>query len=158
MPTSSPSVRAQVGQSLADRLATIKTVAGWPREVVNVWYNDLPLGLELMDHDLPAIFVLDDGAPYQHKQQVVDVSRNFRLQFVMPKGTTDEVMDELIRDAVKAIFADSPTADVLSEFRMHPRIYQVTLSGDDVDHHVIEANRIASLRLIVHYRTKPTDL
>jgi hypothetical protein len=152
------SIRNAVGQALADRLKTITTAVGWPREIKNVWYDDIPLGLELMEHHCPALFVLDDGGSFRHQQQVVDVARNFRIQIVMPKETVDSEMDLLIRLIVKAIFANSPTAEVTGEFRVHPIVYQITLQGDDVDHHVIEANRIASIRFIVHYRTKPYDL
>lgn len=158
MPTTSPSIRAQVGHALADRLRTVTAANGYDADIKQVYYDSIPLGLELTPEQLPAIFVLDEGSSVEHDKGVLDVARAYRLQLVHSQ-VPDDTMDELLRAVAKAIWANSPTAERVDGWRdMHQRIYQVTLDGDATDVHAIDENRIATMRLIVQYRTKPFDL
>jgi hypothetical protein len=153
-----PSLQADIAQALATRLASITEANGYDCDVKNVWADDMPLGLEMQPHDLPAIFVIDEGAQLSQDHGTLDVQRTFRLQLVHSR-VPDSVMAEVVRAVAKAVFANSPTAQVQTEFRsIHPRVYQVRLIDAETDLNLLEANRIASLRLVVHYRTKPFDL
>lgn len=152
------SVASQIGQALKARLETITALAGYPVPLKKVFFDKIPMGLELSDAQLPVAFLLDDGASYSHQHSRLDVARAFRIQLVNVESASDETMSEMIREVAKAVYANSPTATVEGAFRFHERVVWVELSDDESDLHMIEANRIAALRLIVHYRTRPYDL
>lgn len=153
------SKRAAIGIAVRDRLKTVTMANGYPVDVRAVYYDDIPMGLELTPEQLPAVFLLDDGAVYGHQHGEVAVAVNYRLQVVDGDKSTDEAMHTIIRCLAKALYADSPAAAVVDRFRaLHPGVYQLDLAADETDLHLIEANRIAALRVIVHYRTKPYDL
>lgn len=152
------SIRSQVGLALQTRLQTITTANGYDVGIRNVYYDTIPMGLELAPEDMPAIFLLDDGATYEHEHKVVNVSRAFRMQIWDAGGVSDDVMNSYIRAIGKAIYADSPTAQVTDMFRIDPSVYWVQMDSDETDLFMIEANRIATTRYIVHYRTRPYDL
>jgi hypothetical protein len=157
MPTSSPSIRAQIGVALADRLATIQTANGYDHTIKSIFQDKIPQGIDLEEKDLPAILILDEGGIPTHKQQDIEYARSYRLQIV-DSEVPDTKLAELMRAVNKAIFANHPTANITSEFRFHPRVYQVELGVDETDLFMIEANRIATFQIVVHYRTKPYDL
>lgn len=152
------SIRSAVGLALKARVETITTANGYPVGFARVFYDKIPLGLELTPEDMPALFVLDDGAAHQHLHGVIEVARAFRFQIIDKEESSDERMNLLIRLVAKAIWANSPSAQVQDAFRFHERVYQVESESDETDLHMIEGNRIASARIIVHYRTRPYDL
>lgn len=152
------SVASEIGLALKARLETITAINGYAVPLKTVYYDKIPIGLELGDGQLPVAFVLDDGAVYDHQHQQLTVQRTFRIQLVNVESATDATMLAMIREVAKAIYANSATAEVQGAFRFHERIVWVELLDDDGDLHMIEANRIAALRMIVHYRTRPYDL
>jgi len=152
------SIRSDVGIALKTRLETIKTANGYPVGFAHVFYDEIPLSLELSPEDLPAVFLLDEGGAYAHEHQVLNVTRSWRLQLIHGEEATDEQMNELIRMISKAIFANHPTANVQDAFRFHERVYQVSLETDETDLRMIEGNRIATVNLLTYYRTRPQDL
>jgi hypothetical protein len=152
------SVRSAVGIALRDRLKKITTANGYTSNIKKVFYDKIPLGLELESSDMPALFLLDDGATSQHLHGVIEIARAFRIQIVDDEESSDEVMNEHIRNVGKVVWADSPTAETQDQYRFHERVYQVEMDGDETDLHMIEGNRIASVQMIVHYRTRPYDL
>lgn len=151
-------VATAIGLALKARIETVTTGNGYVRGFARVFFDKIPMGLELGPDDLPACFILDDGATIQHQHQFLEIQRSYRLQIVDKDEASDEDMAELIRAVAKGIYANSPTAQVQDQFRFTDRVVWVELSGDDTDLHMIDANRIAALRLIVHYRTRPYDL
>lgn len=159
MPTSSPSVRAQICQGVADRLETVKTSNGYTTNIRRILYDDVELGMDLKVQHMPAIIVLDEGVSWNHQLSSLDGQQSLRLQLVLAEGSKDEDIHEMIRDVAKALFANSPTSERVDGFRtIHPKIKWIQLTDDITDLHMIRANRIATLRLLVHYRTKPWDL
>lgn len=153
------SVRSAIGQAVKARIQTISAVNGWGLPVKGVYYDKIPMGLELGPEDLPAIFVLDAGADITHEHHLVQVELAFRLQLVDIDEATDDRINEMIRQIAKAFYADSPTAERTDAFRsLHPKVWQLTMVRDETDLHMIDANRIATMTLIVHYRTSPYDL
>lgn len=153
------SKRSAIGQALRTRLKTILTTGGWPLSVKEVYYDKIPMGLELAPEELPAFFLLDDGAVYTHEHQAMVIAHKYRLQIVDTDEQPDDRMNELIRLAAKAIYADSPTAERTDAFRaLHPAVFDFWLDEDETDLHMIDGNRIATLRMIVHYRSRPYDL
>lgn len=159
MPTASPSILAQVGQSIVDRVATVKTVNGYPRTIRKVFYDQMPMGLELQPHEMPAILVIDEGARTNHDKLRLDIEQTFRLQLILERDEADEKIYEMIRSVIKAIYANSPNAERIDGFRaLHEKIVEIKLLDYQTDLHMIESNRIATLRFSVHYRTKLFDL
>ncbi len=152
------SIRNEVGQALTDRLKTIKTANGYPFDVKQVYYDTIPMGLELTPEDMPALFLMDDGATIEHLHQSLEIARAFRVQIVHTAEASDDTMNTLIRLIAKAVWANHPTAQVQDAFRFHERVYWVQMDSDETDLHMIESNRIATARMIVHYRTRPYDL
>lgn len=151
-------LRTDIKQAFYDRLAAVTTANGWPIQIASIFADKIPLGLELTPEDLPAVFILDDGATFSHLHGVVDVALALRVQIVETEEQPDSRMDALLRTVAKAIWANSPSAEVMDGFRFHSRVYQVEMDSDETDLHMIDGNRIATTRMIVHYRTRPYDL
>lgn len=154
------SVSADVLAAVATRLQTIVVVPnGYPDPFKAVYFDKIPMGLELTPEQLPTAFLLQDGAPYQHQHSVMNVSRNIRVQVVHKDEATDTEMSILLNNVARAIYANSPTIEREGEFRsIHPKITWIELDSDDTDLHMIDGNRIAGLRLIVHYRCRPYEI
>lgn len=153
-----PSLRSEIFTAFATRLQSITAANGYPIPIKRVFFDKIPLGLELTPEDLPALFALDDGATMEHQHQIVDVALALRVQIVDAEEQSDDRMNELLREVAKALWANSPTAQVQDQFRIHSRVYQMEMDSDETDLHMIDGNRIATTRLIVHYRTRPYDL
>lgn len=151
------STRTQILYALTDRLKAITTANGWPQWVKSVFVDEIPMGLDLAPHQLPAIIVLDDQDIFTHQHQALEASWKIELQLVLTK-VKDSVVHELMRSVAKAIFAGGPNVEANGGFRFHPAVTWVQLSAAHSDLHMIEANRLASLEIIVHYRVKPWDL
>jgi len=150
------SKRHEIQAALVTRLQSITTANGYPVEIAKVVCDAIPMGLDLQAHDLPAIFVLDEGAENQHEMQVLDVAWGFRLQLI-ETSADDERVSLIIRSVLKALYADSSSAQRTDAFRFHPSVTWVELLDVDSDLHMIEANRMAAITLIVHYRTTAWD-
>jgi hypothetical protein len=151
-------LRTSVGEALKTRLETITTANGYDLTVKKVWFDDIPLGLGLSPEDLPALLLLDDGASFTHEHQLVNVQLAIRVQIVESEEAPDNRLNAIIRAIGKAVWANSAVAEVQDQFRFHPKVYQVAMESDETDLHVIDGNRIATTRMIVHYRTRPYDL
>lgn len=153
------SLRSAIGLAIKGRLESITEANGYPIGVKKVFYDRIPLGLELAPEEMPALFLLDDGAAMNHEHGLVNVVRAWRVQIVDGETADDDRMNELIRLVAKALWANSPSAQVQDQFRsMHPAVYQMAMTEDETDLHMIEGNRIASAQFLVHYRTRPYDL
>lgn len=153
----SVSKRAQIMEALGERLAKVTAANGYPQTIKKVYVDEIPLGLKLEPQQLPAIFVLDDQDLNRHEQQALDLAWKIELQLVLPR-VKDSVVHEHVRSIVKAIYADSPTAEGTMGMRFHPAVTWVELLTISSDLNMIEANRLASIEILVHYRGKPWDL
>lgn len=152
------SIREDVGNALKVRLESITSGNGYPISVRAVYYDKIPMGLELGPEDMPALFLLDDGATIEHLHQALEISRAFRVQIVDQEAATDGDLNTMIRLIAKAVWANHPNAAIQDAYRFHERVYWVQMDSDETDLHMIEGNRIATVRMIVHYRTRPYDL
>lgn len=153
------STRGNISTAIAVRLATITEANGYDIGFKQIFYDKIPMGLQLGKFDLPAIFMIDEGAPYEHEMGCVDVLWALRLQLWFKKDEPDSVLHDGIRAVSKCLFANSPTAQRLDAWReLNPKIHWIELVGDEGDLNMIDANRVATLNLIVHYRTNPLDL
>ncbi len=152
------SKRAAIQDALVGRLESITAANGYDVTVQQVYADKIPMGLELEDFNMPAVFVLDEGAAYEHDFKMMKVARSFRLQLVMREDATDSDVGDVLRAIAKSIWANHATAEVMDAFRFHELVYWVEMTEDETDLHMIESNRIATAKMIVHYRTKPYDL
>jgi len=159
MPTSSPSIVAQVVQAIVDRIDQVKTANGYPRDIKRIFYDKLPMGLELQPHEMAAVLVIDEGARLKHDKLRLDIDQTLRLQLILERDEKDEAIYELFRSIIKTLFANSPGAERIDGFRgIHPSITQLVFLDYQTDLHMIDSNRIATMRLSVQYRTKLFDL
>lgn len=153
------SLRSDIGLAIKARLATITAANGYATDLKAVYYDEIPMGMELSSEQLPALFLLDDGQNHNHLHGVIEVQWSLRMQIFTGENESDEYLNKIIRAVAKALWANSPTAEVNDQFRsIHPSIYQLTSVGDETDLHMIDSNRVATIRAIVHYRTKPYNL
>jgi hypothetical protein len=150
------SLRSDIGKAVKARLETVKSSNGYPIDLKAVYYDDIPMGMELAPEQLPAVLLLDDGQNHKHLHGAIEVQWSLRIQIFDVETSTDERMNLILRNIAKGLWANSPTATVMDQFRsIHPSIYQLESLGDETDLHMIEGNRVATARVIVHYRTKP---
>ena len=151
------STRTQILYALTDRIKTITAAAGYPQTIKSVFVDEIPLGMDLAPHQMPAVIVMDDTDLFAHQHQVLECAWTIELQLILEK-CKDSVVHELIRSVAKAIFAGGPTEESNGGFRFHPAVSWVQLSAVHSDLNMIKANRLASMEIIVHYRAKPYDL
>lgn len=149
------SLRSQIKNNLATRLRSITSANGYTTNLVSVYANDIPLGLSLEEHELPAILMIPGNDILTAKaQNRVYCEWTFYLQLIH-RDVNDDTMLTYIEEVAKCIYANSPTADRGDEFRrIHPAIYQLELVEIEPDLNMIEANRFAIIELKVLYTTK----
>lgn len=154
----SVSIKGQISDAFAARLATITTANGYGTNVKKVYSDKIPMGIQLTKHAVPAIFVLDGPDQLDMQFGCMVGNWDFRLQ-LWHNEVGDIVMIEFCRDVLKAIFADSPTAQRVDAFRaLHTSITEVIPLSISPDLNMIDANRVTEISFIVRYRTKLFDL
>ena len=152
------STRSEILQALAARLRTITVANGYPFNVQQVYADEIPLGMDLADHEVPAILLLDKECGTEHQFTDLNCEWTFELQLIAGQ-VSDSVMLDFTRQVAKALYADNPTAETNNGLRtLHPRVYDMQLLGAFGDLNTIEGNRFAILELVVFFRTKPWDL
>jgi hypothetical protein len=152
------SVHGDIQNALAARLATITAANGYATNVLNVYHDEIPMGLDLNDYQLPAIFLLSNLTQLTTQFPKVIGRWQVNLQLWHTK-VADSVMYDFVRDVYKAIYADSPTAQVNGSFRaLHPKVVEVRPLSLATDLQMIEANRVFVLSFEVHYRTELFDM
>lgn len=151
-------VRSEILNALKTRLESITQTAGYDVTIKTVYHDKIPVGLELAPEDLPVLFLLDDGSTPEHEHEVVKIALNIRIQIVDVEEASDARIHDLHRAIGKAVWANHPVLQTNSNFRFHPKVVQIEMGVDETDLNMIEGNRIATSRMIVHYRTKPYDL
>jgi hypothetical protein len=145
-------------QGFADRLGTIKAVNGYATNIETVFYDEIPMGLQIQDDFLPAIILIDSIDTMRMEQGCAIGTWEFELQ-LWETRVVDTKMHNFTRDVVKAVYANSPSATTTSEFRtIHPSIRQVKLVSVTPDLNMIEANRVYCLTFQVEYQTKIFNL
>jgi hypothetical protein len=149
------SLRSEIKNNLATRLNTIKSANGYTTNLANVFSNDIPMGLSLEPHELPAILLIPGNDIIDPKgQNRIYCDWTFYLQLIHG-DVTDDVMMTFISEVSKAIFANSASADRQDEYRtIHESIYKLDITEIEHDLNMIEANRFAIIELKVKYITK----
>lgn len=151
-------LKAQILQNFADRLRTITAANGYGTNVVKVFADEIPMGLDLEEFNLPAILCIDGQDKQTLIHQCVEGLWNIELQLIH-KDLPDSVMNEFVKDVFKCVWANSATAERNDGFRsIHPNIYEITPLSISPDLNMIEANRIYGVSLQIHYRTRLYNL
>lgn len=150
--------RGDIGNNLAQRLATLTAANGYATDVKKVYYDKIPMGLALNDYELPAIFLLSKHDKTVTQQDNLVGAWEFVLQ-IWNNQVSDTDMLQFEGDIFRAIYANSPTAAVSGAFRaIHPAIVEIIPLSISSDLQMIEANRISVISFQVHYRTKLYNL
>lgn len=153
------STKGDILQAIKTRLQTITQANGYSTDVVQVYADKIPMGIQLQAHEVPCIFVLDGPDDYTGKHDCMNVDWNVRMQLWHAGDLPDSTMIEFARNVLKAIYANHPSANVIDAFRaLHPKVYEVVPLQNSPDLNMIEANRVTELSFIFRYRTSVNDL
>lgn len=151
-------LRSQLLAAIAGRLAKITVANGYETNLVNVYYDEIPMGIDLATHEVPAIFMIDRADMPEMKFNKLQGQWEIKLQ-LWHNPNPDSVMLQFVREVYKAIYADSPNAQTNGAFRsIHERIVEVVPTSIISDLNMIEANRVYEVSFIVRYRTELFDL
>jgi hypothetical protein len=149
------SIRGEIITAIAQRLAKVKPSNGYTCDVKKVYYDKIPLGLQLTKDKVPAIFLLDRINPLALEHKVVKGDWEFDLQIWDNVDTGDIAMANLVSEVFKVLFADSPNAQREDAFRsLHPNIVELVPTSIASDLQMIDANRVQEISFTVKYRTK----
>jgi len=152
-------LKTQIQQGLVDRLKTIQNVNGYDLTVEKVYFDQIPMGMDLADFELPAILCIAGQDKPEQSHGCMRGNWSFELQLIHG-DQPDSVMDDFVRAVLKAVYANSPTAQVNTAFRgpppngIHASVYDVNLKDLWTDLNMIEANRMYGVVLGIRYETK----
>jgi len=152
------SLKGEILAAFAARLGTVTAANGYGTNVKLVVYDDVPMGLDLQDHELPAVLILDrDDVPVMEHHKL---KGEWQLKCQLWSArVTDSVMLDFVRDVFKAIFANHPTTQTNGAFRaIHSRIVEIVPASIAGDLNMIESNRVYEVSFLVRYRTELFDL
>jgi hypothetical protein len=151
-------IRTEILSNLAARLATVTAANGYTTDVKKVYFDKIPMGLELNDYEMPAIYLLDQVDQLNTQLAIVEGQWNLQLQ-LWNSEASDTDMLQFIGDVFKSIYANSPVAQTNGAFRsIHANIVEIKPLSISGDLHMIEANRVSILIFELRYRTKLFDL
>jgi len=146
-------------ENMASRLATVTASNGYSTDVKKVYYDQIPMGIDLPKYDLPTIFQLNRVESNSMQQKCYNGMWEFDLQLWEHGSVGDIEMAEFVRSVYKALYANSPTAQREDQFRsIHSTITELVPLPISADLNMIEANRITVVTFRVHYRTKLYNL
>jgi hypothetical protein len=165
------STRSQIKQAIDAKLREIKTASGYQTDVSKVYSDEsdgddkIPMGLQLDDHNLPAILSLagDDTPGRENPGRGLTHGcyyGNWELELQLwHREVTDEVMHTFVRDVYKALYAGAPAAQRNNAFKaLHPKIYDVRPLSIEHDLNMIEANRCFTCFFLVQYTAELWNL
>jgi hypothetical protein len=152
------SLKAQISNAVAAKLAEITTANGYGTNVQAIYYDKIPMGMQLEPHELPAILMLAGDDNPKMKNQCWFGSWEIYLQLI--NGDVDDsAMDQFVRDVFKNIYAGDATSQRNTAFKsLHPSIYNIEPISIEPDLNMIDANRCYVVGLLIQYTTKLYDL
>jgi len=151
--------KEQIQQSLVDRLKTITAVNGYDTNVAQVYADEIPMGLDLEEYNLPAVLVIAGKDKIKHQLGCLKGNWFMELQLIHKSTVGDSEMLRFVRDVNKAVYANSPTLkrhDAWREFNGKPTAFWIVEL--DTDLNMIDANRFAGVTYMIEYHADPTDL
>lgn len=157
------SKKEEIQIGLIARLEKLTSANGYDTDVQNVFVEEIPMGLDLDEHQVPAILVVSGVDTLERSHQWVKGSWEFEFQ-LWHNEVTDAIMQRFVRDVAKVIFADSPTAVRNEAWRgaqpigIHESVYNVWQQEIIPDLNMLEANRCYICDYLIQYQTRPHDL
>jgi hypothetical protein len=151
-------VKADILAALAARLQTITAANGYSTPVTNVYWDKIPMGIELNDYQLPAIFIIDKTDSPEMEHRVIKGNWEVGLQLWQTGDKSDLDMLELVRNVYKSLYANSATAQVNDAFRLTSQVVELIPVSMDTDLNMIEANRVYDISFSIRYRTNLFNL
>lgn len=144
---------SDIQTGLATRILTVKTVNGYTTNINNVFYDKIPMALELEEYELPAVLLLLSNLTIERKIGCNENTANFEIQLILPGEAGDSEVIQFASDVYKAIYSDSPMVVNINGIRtIHPAIFDVKSDNIEFDVNMIEANRFAMITLQVMFR------
>jgi hypothetical protein len=144
---------SDIQANLASRITSVTTANGYTTNVKQVFFDKVPMGLHLEDHELPAVLLLLNNLGIERKVGCNEYTANFEVQLILPADDNDDKVIQFASDIFKAIYSDSPTAININGIRtIHPAIFDVKSDNIEFDLNMIEANRFAMITLQVFFR------
>lgn len=151
-------VRNDIETGLAQRLRTLTAANGYTTNVAKVFAEEIPMGMDLDDFELPGILVIPSGEKHEMEHQQLVAQWEFEIQLIHG-DVSDSVMHQFVRDVYKCIWANSATADTnRPAFKWQKNITHVLPGSIETDLNMIESNRLWIVTIVVHYRSKLTDI
>lgn len=151
------SLTGDVVGALATRLRTITLANNYPVELKKVFDGRMPMSMDLQKHEMPAVLIFLGPNEFKREQGMVNNFLKVNLEIVAPQ-VADDLMHQYVRMLGKCIFANSPTGKTNSDFRFHPSVVECWIESVNTDFNMIEGNRIWEVVLMIHYRSRFTDL
>ena len=148
-----------IQQSLVDRIKTVTAANGYDTDIQKVFSDEIPMGLDLDEFELPAVLVISGKDTFDWQTQWIKGNWIIELQLIHLHSVGDSIMHNFVRDVVKSISANSPTlvkGDAWRIFDGKPT--SVKPIETDTDLNMIDGNRFYSITYMVQYHTHPTDL
>jgi hypothetical protein len=147
------SVKGKILEAIAIRLGAITLANGYRTDVKKVYWDQIPMGIELSNYELPAIFLLDRADILTTRFPIIEGTWEIDLQLWHNGDQGDIIMSNFVADVFKAIYANSPVAQIKDAFRMQPSIVEFKPGSIATDLNMIEANRIYEVSFSIKYRT-----
>lgn len=159
------SVRDGIKTAIINKLKTIKTSVGYGTDVSKVYGADsdsfednIPMGLDLEEFNLPAILVITGDDKPEMKQGCLYGHWHYELQ-LWHNDVSDEKMNVFVRDVYKCLFAGSSAAQRKNAFRsLHPNLHDITPAPIGSDLNMIDGNRCYIANFIIEYATQLWDM
>jgi hypothetical protein len=153
------SKKGDIFTSLATAIATVTTANGYDTNIIKVFADQIPMGLDLDDYELPAVLVIAGPDKIKHEHQCIRGAWFIDLQLIHRADATSQDMLNFCRDINKAIYANSPTATRTDAWRIwNGKPFNVLTVNIEPDLNLIEGNRFAIMTHLIEYHTTPTEL
>lgn len=153
------SIRDEILTNLKSRLDTIKTAVGYSTNVFKIFKDQIPMGMSLEPHELPAVLLIPGMTKIDPKpSNRINCEWTVYLQLI-DGAVSDAAMMNFVTDIGKAIFAGNATADRQDDYRtIHPSIYKFDIVAIEPDLNMIDSNRFFIVELNIKFTTKYNDL
>lgn len=149
------SLKFDIFQAIAGKLQTITLANGYSKEFKKVYYDQIPMGINLSVYQLPVIFLIDGTDSITMEHSCLNGDWEIRIVVWSDEKDTDEQMMDYVRNIFKCIYAGNPTGQSSTAFRgLHPSLVEIIPLSINPDLNMIKANRAIEMVFNVRYRTK----
>lgn len=146
--------RSDISSGLAAKLAEITIANGYQTNTENVFHDEIPLGIQLDEYEVPALMLIEMDDDQNREKQCVRNVWEFQIQLWNLKESTNTIMNAYVSDVYKAIFAGAAASPRLGAFRdIHPSIYDIQPLTIIADVNTIETHRVRCVDIEVYYES-----